>query len=366
MNKDGSKKRIAFLGGGAHTIPSYRALLTHLALYFDLTVYSEFNLRPENKLPYKFKSVPAGKMPRRVRELLFALMIVRDLSFKGFYLLHAHSTFPTGFFGIILGKIFRIPVVVSLDAAEASVLPEINFGDLLNPKRMAMNKWVIQKATHVIVLTNFQFQEVKKNLDIQRKMHIIPRGVDTIRFVFSAKKLSRPLRFINVAYLSPVKDQETLLRCFAIINAKIDCELIHIGEDFENGRIQQLAKSLGIDQRVRFKGLVSNEQLPVYYAQADILLHTSLYESQAVVVCEAMASGVLVCGTHVGLLADLSGVCCLTVQPRMPEELANLVLNLINDPARMERLCTEAYAWATAHSLQWTVKRHLEIYNHFA
>lgn len=360
--KNSARYRLAFLGGGAYTIPSYRALLEELSKKYDLTVYFEFYFEAK-PLHYSIRTVPKSAKHRRWREFLFALMILKDHIFSPFDIIHTHSTFPTGFVGVILGKIFRIPVVVSLDAAEASALPELNFGDLLHPRRAAINKWVIQKADDVIVLTEFLKQEVERNMNITRTMNVIPRGVNRIKFKFNEKPLGNPLTILSVSYLNPIKDQETLLKTFARISAEVDAILIHIGEDFANGAIQRLAKQLSLESKIKFEGLVPNDALPPYYAQADILLHTSQYEGQAVVVNEALASGVLVCGTHVGLLADLAGNCCLTVRPRDAEGLARLVLNLLEDPQTIKRLRENGHQWTIQHDLQWTTQCHEKIYD---
>jgi glycosyltransferase involved in cell wall biosynthesis len=289
-------------------------------------------------------------------------MTLKDLLFQKFHVIHAHSTFPSGYWGLIFSRLFRIPIVVSLDAAEASAIPDLNFGDLMNPRRERINRWVIKRADKIIVLTNFLLNEVKRNLNIDREMSVIPRGVDLIKFDYKGRQIEGPYRFLSVGYLHPVKDNETLLKAFSIISKKIDCRLIHIGEDYSDGKIQRMVSELGLEGKVEFKGFVPNDSLPMYYAQSDILLHTSRFESQAVVVNEALASGLLVCGTNFGLLADLSGKCCLTVEPGDYEGLASRVLDLLTKPALMNQLLQAGHAWSKEHDLSWTVSKHVEIY----
>ncbi len=361
--KSSSKKKIAFLGGGAYTIPSYRDLLNALSRNYDITVYFEFYEVKKYPVNFSIRMIPEMfSRYRRIRELSFALLIFRDFIFNSFDLVHAHSTFPSGFWGIIIGKIFNVKIVLSLDAAEASAVPEINFGDLLSPRRTSVNKWVINHADEVIALTQFMLNEVRTNLRIERFIHVVPRGISKQKFQFIKKPIGSPLTFINVAYLNPVKDQETLLKSFELINKKIDCTLLHLGEDFGDGTIQKLVKELRLDDKVKFLGLIPHDKLLQYYSQADILLHTSRYESQAVVVNEAMTCGLLVCGTHVGLMADLSNACCLTVKPGDFQGLAQTVLSLITDVEKMEVLREKAYLWASQHDLDWTALKHETIY----
>src|SRR5688572_8169731 len=160
-----SLHRIAFLGVGAYSIPSYRSVLNALSENYDITVYFEAYREIKHEIKFSVKSVSKSVSKYgRIRELIFAWLLFRNLLFKSVNIIHAHSTFPCGFCGVILGKIFRIPVVVSLDGAEATALPDVNFGDLRGPRRKKINGWVIRNADRVIVLTEFQNKEIKSNL----------------------------------------------------------------------------------------------------------------------------------------------------------------------------------------------------------
>lgn len=55
-------KRIAFLGRGGHTLPTYRALLNKLSKEYELVVYLEVPVQPEwlqLEHRYSIRSVPA-------------------------------------------------------------------------------------------------------------------------------------------------------------------------------------------------------------------------------------------------------------------------------------------------------------------
>src|SRR6187549_135841 len=231
---------------------------------------------------YALRCFKGMGLPRRIREFLFLILLIRDQVRDPFDLIHAHSTFPTGFAAVILQKLFRIPALVTLQGGEGSSFPDIKFGDGHHPKRTAMNKWVINQATTVTTLTHFQRDEVCKNLGIRREIKVLTRGVDRDRFSFRRNnKIGVPITFLNVGYLSPIKDPETLIKAFFIIQQQRDCELIHVGKDYMNGSVQQMTASLGISHKVHFIEKIEYAAIQEYYKKADILLHTSLYESQA-------------------------------------------------------------------------------------
>ena len=361
-------KRIAILGRGAHTLPTYRALLNGLCQHYSITLYSEVAMTSDSLLlehNYTIKCIPKGNYPRRLRDLLLLLLVLRDHLKKPFALLHSHSTYPTGLVAIVLKKIFRIPVVVALDAAEGSAFPDIHFGDLLSKKRAKLNQWVINHASVVTALTNFQRDQVCSNLKITNEIKVIPRGIDPNAFSFSrTEKKNDCVTILSASYLSPVKDPETLIKAFFIIQKSINCKLIHIGRDYMNNTIHQMVDDLGIADKVLFKGHIPYHEISEYYKAADLFLLTSVYESQAVVVAEALAAGILVLGTHVGLMADLSGNCCITVPPGDHEALAKNAIALLNDPIKMNMLRDNGYHWSKQNTLDSSVHELCKIYDH--
>lgn len=344
------------MGRGGHTLPTYRALLNRLSRSFELTVYSEVPVEKEwleLEHMYTIKGVPRARLPRRLRELLFILLLIKDHLRKPFHLVHAHSTYPTGFAGVLCQKIFGLPVIVSLHAAEGSALPDIGFGDLLHRRRAKVNRWVINHARVVTALSDFQRREVVRHLGVRRPVVVIHRGVDLEKFYFERPEpIGSPIVFLAVGYLNPIKDPETLLNAFCAIRKELDSVLILVGRDYTEGAVRTQVDALGLSASVKLEGHIDHDMLVAYYRKADFLLHTSRYESQGMVVAEAMASGVLVAGTRVGLMSDLSETCCLTVPPRDAKGLAQAVLRLLRDPAKMRELRTNAYRWSKAHSLE--------------
>jgi glycosyltransferase involved in cell wall biosynthesis len=350
-------KRVAFLGRGGHTLPTYRALLNEISTRYELTVYSEVPVEKQwLDLQHNYvlrAPLSNRRVGRRLREILLLLTLFKDHLKKPFDLVHAHSTYPTGFVAVLFQVLLGVPAIVSLHAAEASAFPDIPFGDLLYRKRTIMNRWVLNRARVVTTLTNFQRKEVEKNLKIRRPMNVIYRGVDQNRFYdHESDRRQRPVVFLAVGYINNIKDPETLLRTFELIQREIDSVLVLVGRDYTNGQVRSLAQKLGISSKVKFEGWVDHDMIANYYQAADLLLHTSRYESQGMVVAEAFASGLVVAGTDVGLMSDLSGTCCVTAPTRDPEALAKAILDLLREPLRMEQMRVNALEWSKRHSLE--------------
>ncbi len=184
---------------------------------------------------------------------------------------------------------------------------------------------------------------------------VIPWGIEKNTYEFQMKKRNPVLHIIHVGHLTPVKDQVTLVKAFALVAKRQPSELRIFGEDFLRGAIQKLCKELGIEKKVQFLDIIPYEQMPEQYAWANMMLHTSSAEGQSMALTEAAACGVLLAGTNVGLLHDLGEECGITVEPGDFNGLATKVLSVLDDHESWNKKINNARRWAETHDLSWTI-----------
>jgi D-inositol-3-phosphate glycosyltransferase len=112
----------------------------------------------------------------------------------------------------------------------------------------------------------------------------------------------------------------------------------------ELGRLVALRDELGLGEGVSFIGARPQEQLPCYYAAADVVAMPSLYESFGLVAVEAMACGTPVVASRVGGLAYTvqDGVSGLLVPDRDPIALAAALEQVLGDDGLRARLGRQA------------------------
>ena len=281
---------------------------------------------------------------------------------KPFDLVHGFWAIPGGLAAVSSGLFTGIPSIVTLQGGEAASLPSIGYGNMSRASTRALTLWICRHSNSVTGLTRFQAEAMAFH-GLKRQLRIIPYGAPESFYCGPRTGLPGvPLQLLHVADLNRVKDQGTLLRAVRIIIQKRDARLTIVGRDLLDGRIARLAAELGIGDKVRFLGYVHHSQLPALYFSADILLHTSLYEAQGVVVSEACAAGCVVCGSRVGLVADLEGTGAVAVPPEDPQALADAVIMLMNDPERWRTLRSAAASWATQHSAAWTAAEFSKMY----
>jgi glycosyltransferase involved in cell wall biosynthesis len=110
---------------------------------------------------------------------------------------------------------------------------------------------------------------------------------------------------LHVSRLSPVKDQESLLRAFALAKGSVpDLQLWIVGDGPLRPKLQALARDLGIDSATRFFG----EQADVgpFYGAADLFVMSSVSEGLPMSLLESMSAGLPSVVTDVGGMREVS------------------------------------------------------------
>jgi glycosyltransferase involved in cell wall biosynthesis len=122
---------------------------------------------------------------------------------------------------------------------------------------------------------------------------------------------------------------------------EVDAEFVICGDGFGYDAMRKLARRLGVQDRVDFKGWLPAEQLATELAQASIVAMPSVWpEPFGLVGIEAFAAGRPVVASATGGIGDWlqDGVNGLSVKPGDPRELAGALEELLADPARQQAM----------------------------
>jgi glycosyltransferase involved in cell wall biosynthesis len=124
-----------------------------------------------------------------------------------------------------------------------------------------------------------------------------------------------------------------------------------VGDGDQRSQLEQTTNNLGLAEKVRFWGAISNQRLPQFYAAADLFVAPSIEagsgdtEGQGVVILEAFAGRACVLTTRVGGIEAVvrDNVTGALLPPNRPRDLALTIEKLLNDPDLRARLVENAF-----------------------
>ena len=187
--------------------------------------------------------------------------------------------------------------------------------------------------------------------------NIIPNGVDVTKFSAEVKPLKQyqdgKLNILFVGRPEKRKGLDYLLQAYPRVKAALpDVRLIIVGAG-KFGRYERTARSRKLAD-VEFCGFVSDDELPRYYQAADVFCAPATgFESQGIVLLEAMAAGVPIVASNIeGYAAvfthDVEGALVL---PADVEGLVEGLLDVLSSSGKRKRMAAQArrraqaYAW---------------------
>lgn len=116
-------------------------------------------------------------------------------------------------------------------------------------------------------------------------------GIDASRFANSTPTSNRSPIALFLGRLDDEKKVDELLRAAARLTEHPKLQIELVGDGGERARLEELAAELGIAERVRFLGHVSDQELPGIYERCTVFVMPSIAELQSIATMEAMASG---------------------------------------------------------------------------
>lgn len=185
------------------------------------------------------------------------------------------------------------------------------------PNESKVKKRIIEKnlkSYTAIASTSYcMAEETKKYLeDKSKEIFITPFGVDTKKFKnLNIEKNKNELVIGIVKTLTENYGIEYLIRAIKELENTLDIEnykkirLLIYGKGELKNKLEALTKELQIEDKVIFKGYISNEDVPKALNEMDIFVVPSINESFGVAAVEAMACEIPVIASSVGGLKEV-------------------------------------------------------------
>lgn len=173
-------------------------------------------------------------------------------------------------------------------------------------------KMIFKKADHIQTISNY-LADFAKSMN-GKNITVIPNGVDVKNFTkeFSEEEKSNLREKLNIknsdvvlvttsrlVLKNGVKD---VIKAVSLLPANY--KFLILGEGDLRAELETLVGSLSLNDRIKFLGFVSHDQIPLYFSVSDIFIRTSLSEGLGNSFLEAMAFGLPVVATPVGGILD--------------------------------------------------------------
>lgn len=238
--------------------------------------------------------------------------------------------------------------------------------DTSPPDRVHLEPQVGLDSTHIIATCNDEVRELEAMGIDADKTSVVPCGVDLRLFRpdVTPEDTNGARRIVSVGRLVARKGMDLGISALAhlVRRGYDDVELHIIGGgssgdlsgDIEAMRLADVARELGVADRVFLRGHVPRADMPAILRSATLVACTPWYEPFGIVPLEAMACGVPVVATKVGGLPDtvVDGLTGLLVPPHAPEAIATAAALLLDNPQLAEEMgrhgitrVRERYAW---------------------
>jgi len=253
-----------------------------------------------------------------------------------------------------------------------------------------LNAWLTKlsanQASAMICVSEYTRQAVRA-LGVSRPpMEVVHNGADDAQFFKLEQekiiKLRRALgvedKFVllTVGNVSARKGQEVVIRALPAILQKAPHVVYWMaGLPTERDSLEKLARDLGVEKSIYFLDRVSNQRLLELNNACDLFVMTSRqlengdFEGYGIAVIEAALCGkAAVVSDNSGLAeAVLDGQTGLLVNQNDPEATADAILQLVEDPFRLDQLSMQAQERAaTSQTWDKVMANYLDILSRYA
>jgi len=296
-----------------------------------------------------------------------------------FDMIHIHSPFTLGITGIIMARLYFIPIVGTYHTYLPEYFPHIVKGRFPSfVKRIGeypskkFTKFIYSKLDTTIAPSR-EIGRILRGYGI-KKVVIIPNGIKFENFKFNKKlivKIKRKYKIPNdkkiILYLGRIsfeKKLDILLKAFKLIEKKYENVLLLIvGSGPYLKKYKKQAKELKI-KNIIFTGFVPDEYISSFYFISDIFVSPSDTETQGLTFIEAINCNLPLVGVNKGGVRDIiqNGKNGFLAKPKNPISLASKIKILLDKKNLVKKMKKNNKKFIKKYSITNTTKNLLNLY----
>jgi len=228
---------------------------------------------------------------------------------------------------------------------------------------------LIKGSTAVVCVSEFTRQEVLERYPSipEEKLKVIHGGVDLERFHPCSPGVIKERYELNdyllcVGEVRPYKNIENVFRALELWSD--GPQLAISGNIFgkHKAKLENLASSLNIENRVIWLGYVPDDLLPNLYSEATAFIFPSLYEGFGLPLVEAMACGCPTLSSNMASLPEIGGKAAHFFDPMEIGDMAEAIKKVCEDSAYQQKLAQGGPKHAKKFNWESSFKKHMDLF----
>jgi len=181
-----------------------------------------------------------------------------------------------------------------------------------------------------------------------------------------AQENNLPKKYIFAAgTLEPRKNFSMLIRSFAQVAKEFpEYKLLIAGaKGWYYDEIFETVSYLKLEEKVKFLGYVTSEELEKLYNLAEIFVYPSVYEGFGIPPLEAMKCGCPVITSNTSSLPEVVGDAAIKINPKKEKELTERIIELLKDENLRSELKKKGFEQAQKFSWEKSAKEVIGFFN---
>ncbi len=200
-------------------------------------------------------------------------------------------------------------------------------------------------TTHFVFVSRWLKNAVESDWNLLlRNSHIIPNGIDTVRFSHKPKAPEKRKKILVIrSFQSRNYANDLSIEAILLLSKKDFFQELEFSVYGEGFLFKKLTSKVEHLPNVRlFNSFIQNEKIPAIHANHGIFLCPSRLDSQGVSMCEAMSSGLVPIASPIGGIPEYSENNVSAFHVSTPAEIAETIERLYRDPELFLKMSEEA------------------------
>lgn len=296
-------------------------------------------------------------------ELLLSSKLVDVAINQKLDILHVHYAIPHASAAFSAQQILKtrnidLPFITTLHGTDITLLGK-------DKSFQPVIEFAINQSDAVTAVSESLKEDTYQFFDIKKNIEVIPNFIDPSLYRF-AEDIELRAQFAekdeviitHISNFRKVKRVDDVIRIFEGVQQQLSAKLLMVGDGPELHQVKNLARELGISDKVFFLG--KSKRIEQITSISDVFLLPSETESFGLVALEAMASGVAVVSSNVGGLPEVNkdGVTGFLNEVGDIEGMIASVLTILKDKDTLARFKTNALE----HSRNFELNKIVPVY----